>query len=84
MKAIKVTDHKLIDLDNFTPDFLSKVDKTYFSNFYLYIISQDHWITSGIVSKTDFFQNIIEELNNMTAKELTELITIIKDKFFCG
>ena len=80
MKAIKIVDHKLIDLDKFTPDFLSKVDKTYFSNFYLYIISQDHWVTSGIVSKTDFFQNIIDELNKMTTKELTELIDIIKTK----
>jgi hypothetical protein len=80
MKAIKIIDHKLVDLDKFTPDFLNKVDNAYFSNFYLYIISQDHWITSRIVSKTDFFRNIIDELNKMTTKELTELIDIIKTK----
>lgn len=82
MKAIKIADYKLVDLDKFTPDFLNKIDNIYFSNFYLYIISQDHWIISEIVSKTDFYRNIIDELNKMTTKELTELIDIIKAKLY--
>jgi hypothetical protein len=80
MKTIKIVDHKLIDKDKFTPEFLNTIDTTYCSNFYLYIISHSNWVTSGLDTKRESLKSIIHGLNALTVKELTDLISTLTIK----
>lgn len=80
MIANKVLERRSVDLDKFIPDIFNKVDKTYYSIFYLFTFSNEKWITIGSVSKNDKLHNIAKRLNDLTTKELNELIILIKSR----
>lgn len=79
MIANKETNYISYEQNDFLPDILKKYDKEYFSLFYCFIKSQIKWDTTGEGFRSVFLTDIAYRLNLLKAKQLNDLIKLLKD-----